>query len=112
MIAANGSASDGTDLGPLPTAETLTRHELTGLPLRVADASDTGLVGREGRVVRETTKTLVMATDAGSAATVTVPKAGTTLVFRLPEGPVTVEGDRLVARPARRSERGGDSRWR
>ena len=112
-MSATTAHADGAGNGPLPTAETVTRHELTGLHVRVADASDAGLVDREGSVVRETTKTLVIdPADAASAGTLTVPKATATLVFRLPEGPVTVAGDRLVARPARRSERGGDSRWR
>jgi ribonuclease P protein subunit POP4 len=44
-----------------------------------------------------------------------VPKAGTTFEFTL-EGDdtqvVTVEGERLESRPARRTERTGDSKWR
>lgn len=42
-----------------------------------------------------------------------VPKAVATFEFELPSGDVvTVDGDRLVARPARRTERTGDSQWR
>ncbi|MFT4891484.1 MAG: ribonuclease P protein subunit POP4, partial [Halobacteriales archaeon] len=42
------------------TPETLPRHELVGLPVRVADAPNPDLVGIEGRVVRETMRTLVV----------------------------------------------------
>lgn len=116
------------------TAETLTRHELIGLHLRVVEASNPTLVGIEGEVVMETTNTLSVAvaddTDgdrAGSEGSrlVRVPKADATFEFRLPsddaEGAATdagadpeyvvVDGEVLVARPARRTERTGDSRW-
>ncbi len=42
------------------TPTTLTRHELTGLPVRVADASNPDAVGIAGRVVSETTNTIVV----------------------------------------------------
>ncbi|MFB6194297.1 MAG: ribonuclease P protein component 1 [Halobaculum sp.] len=45
------------------TATTVLRHELNGLPARVAAASDPGLVGIAGRVVSETTRTLVIRHD-------------------------------------------------
>ncbi|MFC5972575.1 ribonuclease P protein component 1 [Halomarina salina] len=105
------------------TAETLPRHELVGLHVRVADSSDPTLVGTEGEVVSETTNTLVVsvARESGrrqGSRSVRVPKAVATFEFRL-DGEcsedasefVVVEGDRLVARPARRTERTGDSRW-
>lgn len=99
------------------TPETVVRHELVGLSTRVAAASNADLVGIEGRVVEETTRTLGIESrrsDGDSGHEKSVPKAGTTFEFRLP-GPgadvVTVEGDRLVARPARRTERGGGSAW-
>jgi ribonuclease P protein subunit POP4 len=40
------------------TPETLTRHELNGLPIRVVDAANPDLVGIAGRVVFETQQTL------------------------------------------------------
>ncbi len=118
------------------TAETLPRHELNGLQVRVVDADDPGIVGVEGRVVVETTETLHVESRDGRVRQ--VPKRGSTFEFavREPEPSATpapvagtagadgtatdddevehvlVEGDRLVARPARRTERGGDSRWR
>jgi ribonuclease P protein subunit POP4 len=137
------------------TPETLPRHELTGLHARVVAASNPDLVGVAGRVVRETTRTLHLASSATSGASRVrqVPKAGSRLEFRLPragespartdeaagdrEAPgtasersretagrsggsggcegvayVTVDGDRLVARPALRTENAGDNEWR
>ena len=157
------------------TPETLTRHELIGLPFRVADAPNPDLVGISGRVVSETMGTLVVRTDSGDKR---VPKAGTTFEVVVPtadqtagltdeaaaagmapattdthagvrptagspselgedtagvrprqswpsgcsanpcvggcEGGVymTVDGQTLCARPAARTERTGDSKWR
>jgi ribonuclease P protein subunit POP4 len=106
------------------TPETLARHELVGLAARVRAGSNPDLLDIEGRVVAETTNTLGIerggAAPSGSrtageraARVATVPKAGTTFEFTLPSGDgVTVEGRRLVARPARRTEKSGDSKWR
>jgi ribonuclease P protein subunit POP4 len=121
------------------TPETLPRHELTGLPVRVADATHDGYVGIAGRVVEETERTLLVessdavggAQDSGASVR-QVPKAAATFEFRLPadttpsddasarpggvqeaeDAFVTVAGERLVARPARRTEHRGDSIWR
>jgi ribonuclease P protein subunit POP4 len=125
----------------MPAPETLTRHELIGLPVRVADATHDGYVGVAGRVVDETQRTLLVesgvavdgadgaalcaASQGAGAGVRQVPKAAATFEFRLP-GPdddapaatqgadqfVTVAGERLVARPARRTEHRGDSIWR
>ena len=115
------------------TPKTLARHELCGLHARVATADNPALAGIEGRVVRETKNTLSVetdSTDSGVGATKQVPKTGATFEFALggesvapadvtpvdPEAPetvhVTVEGERLVATPARRTERSSDSTWR
>jgi|AntDeeMetagen681_2_1112603.scaffolds.fasta_scaffold16188_3 ribonuclease P protein subunit POP4 len=116
------------------TPVTLARHELCGLHTRVAAADNPALTGIEGRVVRETKNTLSVETaaTAGGAtpAPKQVPKAGATFEFALggesvaptditPADPdaaetvhVTVEGERLVATPARRTERSSDSTWR
>ncbi|WP_436931618.1 ribonuclease P protein component 1 [Halosimplex halobium] len=115
------------------TPETLARHELVGLAARVRAGDNPDLLGIEGQVVAETTNTLGVEregsesserADSGSAEradrVATVPKAGTTFEFTLPAGAgdasagevVTVEGRRLVARPARRTEKSGDSKWR
>ncbi|WP_435175859.1 ribonuclease P protein component 1 [Halorussus sp. AFM4] len=123
------------------TPETLTRHELNGLHVRVADAANPDLVGIEGRVVAETLGTLSVA----SADRVRqVQKQGSTFEFALTDeaavparesgtasergsetagvrsgqsGPregvayVTVDGARLLSRPALRTEKAGDSQW-
>ncbi|MEF8841435.1 MAG: ribonuclease P protein component 1 [Haloarculaceae archaeon] len=95
--------------------ETLARHELAGLPVRVVDAAHEGYVGIEGRVVDETANTLLVEGDSG---VMQVQKAGATFEFALPDdceddtSYVVVEGERLVARPARRTELTGDSKWR
>ena len=96
------------------TPETIARHELCGLPTRVAAADNPSLVGIEGSVVSETKSTLRVETD--STRTKQVPKAGATFEFDLTDesdsGFVTVEGTRLTAPPARRTERSTDSKWR
>jgi len=128
------------------TPETLTRHELNGLHVAVTAAANPDLVGIAGRVVSETTKTLVVRTDSGDRR---VPKVASTLEFRIPrtdeaaaaakaagtapklrpetavgddaagqsgrcEGVayVTVDGTRLLSRPALRTEDAGDTIWR
>ena len=90
------------------TAETLPRHELAGLRTRVVEARHEGYVGTAGDVVDETRNTLLI-----GASRMQVPKADCTFEFEL-EGDeyVTVEGARLVADPARRTEATGDSKWR
>jgi len=97
------------------TPDTLPRHELVGLAARVSEASNADLVGIEGTVVTETTRTLEI---EGAGRVWQVPKQGTTFTFDLPGSNgesgsvVSVEGRRLVARPARRTENTGDSIWR
>jgi len=118
--------------------ETLVRHELAGLPVRVVDAAHEGYVGIEGTVVDETANTLLVETD-GDSGVMQVGKAGATFEFALPDDGdeadadsteeasagqadeacearsasyVVVDGERLVARPARRTELTGDSKWR
>ena len=62
--------------------ETLTRHELIGLPVRAADADSDAHVGIAGRVLYETVNTLVVRTGSGDKR---VPKAGTTFEFAVVE---------------------------
>lgn len=188
------------------TPETLTRHELVGLPVRVAAASNPDAVGIVGRVASESERTLLVrgpsgragrhggadtrratATDSvtesdarrptrgasgvgvtGSVVDRRVPKRDATFEFALPADPsktavgwasvppasgatdeaadhregsgstfelpwetpgtgatrpagqsgggedvvyVTVDGERLLSRPAFRTERAGDSIW-
>ena len=130
------------------TPETLPRHELNGLPVRVVESDDAGKVGIEGRVVIETTNTLsIEIRNGGESRVVMVPKSGSTFEFAItddaaglekgsgtaskladtqpgsddsPFDPdragedvayVTVDGSRLLSRPARRTETSGDSPW-
>ena len=135
------------------TPETLTRHELNGLRVAVADAPNPDLVGTAGRVVGETMRTLRVESDESRVKQ--VPKRGSTFEFELPFGGdapectdeaadaakasgtaselrsetasgldagqsgrcqgaayVTVDGTRLLSRPALRTEKRGDSLWR
>ncbi len=133
------------------TPETLPRHELNGLPVRVVDAENADLIGISGVVVIESMKTIHVHSDSNGESRVRqVPKAGSVFEFELPTddaalsregdetaeeltgnraatavGPerasghasdsvasVTVDGDRLLSRPARRTETTGDSPWR
>jgi len=90
--------------------ETLPRHELIGLDVEVVAASNPDAAGIAGRVVAETTRTLAV---EGADRVRHVPKAEATFAFAVPDGPtVRVDGERLVARPARRTETTGDSQWR
>ncbi|SFC58514.1 ribonuclease P protein subunit POP4 [Halobiforma haloterrestris] len=165
------------------TPETLPRHELNGLPVRVVESDDESRVGLEGRVVIETTNTLSIEVcvppeaerwnggvaadrDDGESRVVMVPKSGSTFEFAITDDAadlekgsgtaskladtqpaetersdtadradgdaascrgdgstnrrraagedvayVTVDGSRLLSRPARRTETNGDSPW-
>ena len=113
---------------PAPTPETLTCHELNGLAVRVVKASNADAIGISGRVVLETERTLVIEGSDGRERR--VPKGSATFEFALPTGNtddehntnderetddrtyVTVEGARLEANPARRTERKRRSKWR
>ncbi|ADD03810.1 ribonuclease P protein component 1 [Natrialba magadii ATCC 43099] len=130
------------------TPETLPRHELNGLPVRVVESDDDAREGLEGRVVIETTNTLsIEVRRNGESRVVMVPKSGSVFEFAITdeaadsakesgtaskladtqpgeteqsETPdcagegvayVTVDGSRLLSRPARRTETSGDSPW-
>ena len=117
------------------TPETLVKHELVGLHVRVVESTDPNRVGIEGRVVGETMRTLRIRRDSG---VVQVPKAGTTFEFALTDEPagaregagdaskpsdsaagsdgddvtyVTVDGATLLSRPAYRTENGVTTLW-
>ncbi|MCU4743546.1 ribonuclease P protein component 1 [Natronoglomus mannanivorans] len=150
------------------TPETLPRHELNGLSVRVVESDDATREGLEGRVVIETTNTLHIEVSVspeaarkrggvtaehrenGESRVVQVPKSGSTFEFALTDDAadfekesgtvskladtepgvdvedhssttpdcagegtayVTVDGARLLSRPARRTETTGDSPW-
>jgi len=96
------------------TPETLTRHELCGLHVEVVESTDPARVGTSGRVVRETTNTLLIeqversSTERTSGASreqavsgvVQVPKRGTVFEFRLTdESAATREGAGTASEP-------------
>ena len=92
------------------TAETLTRHELVGLDVEVVAASNPDLLGTSGEAVMETTRTLGV---ERAGRVLQIPKADATFEWTLPNGErVRTDGERLVGRPARRTEQRGDSIWR
>lgn len=91
------------------TPETLTRHELVGLDVEVVAASNPDAIGISGRVVMETTQLLTIERDTRVWH---VPKADATFAFDIDGQRVRVDGERLVARPARRTANAGDSKWR
>ncbi|MFC7075889.1 MULTISPECIES: ribonuclease P protein component 1 [Haloarcula] len=94
------------------TPETLPRHELVGLDVEVVAASNPDAVGISGSVVMETTKLLSV---EGADRVWHVPKDAATFLFTLDDESrtrVRIDGERLVARPARRTETTGDSQWR
>ncbi|WP_266078288.1 ribonuclease P protein component 1 [Haladaptatus caseinilyticus] len=72
------------------TPETLTKHELAGLPVRVVSATNPSLESIEGRVVSETMRTLTVEAASRSWQ---VPKQGTRFEFALTdEAAVSREG--------------------
>jgi ribonuclease P protein subunit POP4 len=92
------------------TAESLCRHELVGRSVTVVSSSDPTQVGFEGDVVMETTRTLGIEREGRVRH---VPKEQATFEWSLPSGErVRTDGEKLVARPARRTEQTGDSQWR
>jgi ribonuclease P protein subunit POP4 len=91
------------------TPETLPRHELVGLDVRVVAASNPEVIDLDGRVVSETTRTLGIEHDGRVSH---VPKDCATFEWTLPSGEVVeTAGETLIARPARRTEQKGDSKW-
>jgi len=77
------------------TPETLPRHELNGLPVRVVESDDSSRVGLEGRVVIETTKTLSIEVRAdGESRVVMVPKSGSTFEFAITDDAADLAKDR------------------
>ena len=91
------------------TPETLPRHELVGLDCEVVAASNPDVIGISGTVVMETTQMLTL---EGADRVWHVPKDSATFAFDVDGQTVSVEGERLVDRPARRTANAGDSKWR
>jgi len=76
------------------------RHELIGLDVLVARASNPGHVGVSGRIIDETRNTLVILTGRGEKR---IPKRFSVFRLRLPDGTtVDVDGSSLETQPERR----------
>ena len=76
------------------------RHELIGLDVLVARASNPGHVGVSGRIIDETRNTLVIQTGLGEKR---IPKRFSVFRLRLPDGTtVDVDGSSLETQPERR----------
>ncbi|MDY6766179.1 MAG: ribonuclease P protein component 1 [Candidatus Nanohaloarchaea archaeon] len=90
------------------TPENLVRHELIGLPVRVAATADDSMEETAGQVVDETRQTLVIEQDGED---VQVPKEGTVFMFEVEDAAVRVEGDILVARPEERILKKFPRKW-
>ena len=89
--------------------ENLSRHELIGLEAKVAEASNPSQIGISGRIIDETMKPFQI---ENHSQTQMVPKSGTTFEVKLPGGDyAVVEGNYLVSRPSRRTQKAGGSRW-
>ncbi|HNQ32875.1 MAG TPA: ribonuclease P protein component 1 [Methanoculleus sp.] len=80
--------------------QNILRHELIGLDVLVARASNPGHVGVSGRIIDETKNTLVIQTGRGEAR---IPKRFSVFRIRLPDGTtVDVDGSSLEMQPERR----------
>lgn len=93
------------------TPESLARHELIGLDVRVVASSDPGQIGLSGQVVDETRNTFLLETKRN---VLRLAKRNTSLIFTLPDGQnVRVYGSILVSQPENRiSKRMQRTRWK
>ncbi len=95
------------DLNP----ESLARHELIGLEVRVVTSSNSSQIGLKGQVVDETRNTFLLETKA---KVLRLAKRNTSLIFTLPDGQnVRVYGSILISQPENRiSKRMQRTRWK
>ncbi len=70
------------------------RHELIGLFCTITDAKNKSLVGKSGKIVDETMKTLVIGNQRKRIA-----KQDTVFKVQIGQKAVTIDGNLLVARP-------------
>ena len=91
--------------------ENLARHELIGLPLKVAESSNSCQVGLTGQVIDETRNTFLLETKA---KVVCLAKKNTSLDFTLPSGRmVRIAGSVLISQPENRiTKRMQKTRWK
>ncbi|MBN1236533.1 MAG: ribonuclease P protein subunit [Methanotrichaceae archaeon] len=91
--------------------ESLARHELIGLEVRVDASSDPGQIGLSGQVVDETRNTFLLETKA---KVLRLAKKNSSFIFTLPDGQnVRVYGSILISQPENRiSKRMQRTRWK
>jgi len=81
------------------TPKNLIHHELIGLPVKVVESTNPGLVGIEGNVIDETRNMIAIEHDGKEKK---VAKANAAFVFALPDAKVKVDGGLLLSRPENR----------
>ncbi|MHB8117421.1 MAG: ribonuclease P protein component 1 [Methanothrix sp.] len=91
--------------------ESLARHELIGLEVRVVTSSNPSQIGLKAQVVDETRNTFLLETKA---KVLRLAKKNTNLIFTLPDGQnVRVYGSILISQPENRiSKRMQRTRWK
>jgi len=91
--------------------ESLARHELIGLEVRVVTSSNPSQIGLKAQVVDETRNTFLLETKA---KVLRFAKKNTNLIFTLPdEQKVRVYGSILISQPENRiSKRMQRTRWK
>lgn len=89
------------------TSQSLLKHELIGLPVRIVRSTHLGHVGISGTVVDETQNMLLILHDGKQK---NVPKKTSVFQFSLPDGSlVEVNGVEIAKRPEDRIEKAA---WR
>ena len=82
------------------TAGNILRHELIGLPVEVAHASNPAQQGIAGRIVDETRNMIIIETSRGTKR---IEKAHATFRITVPDGTVVdVSGSALISQPEKR----------
>ncbi len=90
------------------TSQNIPAHEWIGLYVTITESSDPGLKGLAGIVRDETQNTILI---AARGRVLTIPKAGTRFLTKLPTGQTTsILGSRLRFRPEDRVKK-GLGRW-
>lgn len=92
------------------TPQNIFRHELIGLPVKVAESSHNGFKGIKGKVVDETKNTLKIEDNDGSEKI--IPKKVATFRFKLPDGSeVEIDGKIIAVRPEDRIKKRFRKYW-